>query len=206
MDRKTFFVMAGAMAVALAGQFPVQASAAQKTAIFAGGCFWCVEKDFEHVDGVSEVVSGYTGGTLENPTYRNHEGHVEAVRIMFDDSKVSYQDLLKTYWRSVDPTDAGGQFCDRGHSYTTAIFALDDEQMKQAELSRAEVEASGKLPGPVVTPILAASFFTDAEDYHQDYYKKNPVRYNYYRKGCGRDARIDALWGEEAHAGIRHGS
>ena len=195
MDRKTFFVMAGAMAVALAGQFPVQASAAQKTAIFAGGCFWCVEKDFEHVDGVSEVVSGYTGGTLENPTYRNHEGHVEAVRIMFDDSKVSYQDLLKTYWRSVDPTDAGGQFCDRGHSYTTAIFALDDEQMKQAELSRAEVEASGKLPGPVVTPILAASFFTDAEDYHQDYHRTNPVRYRFYKFSCGRAERLQQLWG-----------
>ncbi len=180
------------------------ALSAEKTAVFAGGCFWCMEKDFEAVPGVGEVVSGYTGGTTENPNYKNHSGHVEAIRIVYDDAKVNYDRLLEIFWRSVDPTDEGGQFCDRGHSYTTAIFALDAEQMKMAEQSKAATSASGKLKSPVVTPILAASTFTVAEDYHQDYYKKNPSRYKYYRWSCGRDARIEALWGNEAHGGIKH--
>lgn len=202
MNKTIFLGIATAMTLVLANA----AGAAEKTAIFAGGCFWCMESDFEQVPGVGEVVSGYTGGTLEDPTYRNHSGHVEAVRIRFDEAKVSYERLLDIFWRSVDPTDAGGQFCDRGHSYTTAVFALDDEQKAAAEASRAAVVASGKLKEEVVTPILDATKFTDAEDYHQDYYKKNPQRYSYYRRGCGRDARIEALWGEEAHAGIKHGS
>lgn len=195
------------LALALAAStaaMPAGVLAAERTAIFAGGCFWCVESDFEKVPGVKEVVSGYTGGTLENPTYRNHEGHVEAARIVFDDSVVSYAQLLDIFWRSVDPTDEGGQFCDRGHSYTTAIFALDEEQKRAALASKEALTASGKLSAPVVTPVLDATRFTDAEDYHQDYYKKNPVRYKFYRTSCGRDARIERLWGEEAHAGIPH--
>jgi methionine-S-sulfoxide reductase len=203
MNRSTFLTIAAAIAAAI----PAMAASEEKTAIFAGGCFWCVEKDFEHVAGVINAVSGYTGGTLENPTYRNHTGHVEAVRITFDPAIVSYEALLHTFWRSVDPTDGGGQFCDRGHSYTTAVFAVDADQKALAERSQAELEKSNRLGAPIVTPILEASAFTVAEDYHQDYYKKNPVRYDFYRRGCGRDARIEALWGSEAHAGIaRKGS
>lgn len=202
MKKAVFIAIASAMAASMAKP----AKAEDQTAIFAGGCFWCVEKDFDHVEGVKNVVSGYTGGTLENPTYRNHTGHVEAVRITYDDSKVSYAELLHTFWRSVDPTDDGGQFCDRGYSYTTAIFALDEEQLEQARKSKAELEASGKLAATIVTPIKLASEFTIAEDYHQDYYKKKPIRYSYYRKACGRDAKIEALWGDEAHSGIEKSS
>ena len=179
---------------------PHATQAAEKTAVFAGGCFWCVESDFEGVPGVKEVVSGYTGGEMANPTYRNHGQHLEAARIVYDDKKVSYAQLLHTYWRSIDPTDDGGQFCDRGHAYTTAVFVADEAERQAAEKSKAEAEkALGK---KIVTPIRDAGAFTDAEDYHQDYYKKNPDRYGYYRRGCGRDARIEALWGEEAHDGI----
>ncbi|GIL00507.1 MAG: peptide methionine sulfoxide reductase MsrA [Alphaproteobacteria bacterium] len=200
VNRTTFALVAVAIAAAL----PHPAQAELRTAIFAGGCFWCMESDFESVDGVVDVVSGYTGGSLTNPTYRNHEGHVEAVRISYDDTKVTYEQLLHTFWRVVDPTDAGGQFCDRGHSYTTAIFALDAGQKQAAEASKAEIGASDRLGAPVVTPVLDAGLFTEAEDYHQDYYRKNPVRYSFYRRGCGRDARIRALWGAEAHAGVAH--
>lgn len=198
MKKAVFLFMASAMAV-----MANQAAAEEKQAIFAGGCFWCMEADFQKVPGVKEVISGYTGGTLENPTYRNHEGHVEAVRIIYDDSQVNYEALLHTFWRTIDPTDDGGQFCDRGNSYTTAIFALNDEQLSAAKQSKQEVEQSGKLPEPVVTPIHKASKFTVAEDYHQEYYKKNPARYNYYRRACGRDARIKKLWGAEALAGVK---
>ncbi len=176
------------------------AQAAEKTAIFAGGCFWCVESDFEAVPGVREVVSGYTGGEMANPTYRNHGQHLEGARVFYDDTKVSYAQLLHVFWRSIDPTDDGGQFCDRGHAYTTAVFVANEEERKLAEESKAE--AAEKLGKTIVTPIRDAGAFTDAEDYHQDYYKKNPARYDYYRRGCGRDARIEALWGEEAHDGI----
>jgi peptide-methionine (S)-S-oxide reductase len=202
MNRQVFSMMAAAIAASLSGQ----AQAAEKKAIFAGGCFWCMEKDFEHVPGVLGVVSGYTGGTLENPTYRKHDGHVEAVEITFDDTVVSYQQLLHTFWRSVDPTDAGGQFCDRGHSYTTAIFALDDAQLAAANASKQEIDASGRLGAPVVTPIVPAMRFNVAEDYHEDYYRKAPLRYSYYRRACGRDARIEKLWGDEAHSGVAKGS
>lgn len=173
-----------------------------EVATFAGGCFWCVEKDFEHVKGVKEAVSGYTGGMIQNPTYRDHGQHVEAVRITFDPKIVSYKELLDVFWRSVDATDAGGQFCDRGHSYSTAVFANTDEQLKIAKQSKTETEALGILKKPIVTPVKKATHWTDAEGYHQDYYKKNPVRYYLYRKGCGRDARIKDLWGDQAHKGI----
>lgn len=168
-------------------------------AIFAGGCFWCIEKDFEHVNGVSEVVSGYTGGTNANPTYKNHGKykHREVVRITYDDKVVSYDDLLNIFFRTVDPTDAGGQFCDRGHSYTTAIYALNGNQLEAAQ--KAKAKAAKDLGKEVVTPIEMAQKFTEAEGYHQDYYKKNPVRYNYYRTACRRNATVKALWGDAAY-------
>ena len=184
------------------------AQAKTEKAIFAGGCFWCVESDFEKVDGVSSVVSGYTGGKTENPTYRDHEGHYEAVEISFDPGKVSYADLVAMFLRSVDATDAGGQFCDRGPAYRTAIFALDAGQRAAAEA--AVSQAAADLGQAVVTPVLDAGRFWVAEDYHQDYYKgtnyvltragpkmqKNA--YLFYREGCGRDARVKEIWGKAA--------
>ncbi len=171
-----------------------------RAAIFAGGCFWCVESDFDNVPGVVSTVSGYSGGTLENPTYQNHEGHREVVRIEYDPSKVDYATLLRVFFRSVDPTDAGGQFCDRGHAYTTAIYVASSDEKAVAE--RAKAEAEKQLGKPVVTPIERAGTFWPAEGYHQDYYRKNPLRYRYYRYACGRDARIEDLWGDAAHEGI----
>ena len=207
-------VLAGAVAAAAAfilstGNMPTgraqsEAPVNAETAIFAGGCFWCVESDFDHVPGVLETVSGYTGGHLDNPTYkdvvRETTGHREAVQIIYDPSKVSYDDLLEVFWRSVDPTDPDGQFCDRGESYTTAIYTLDDGQRAAAEASsKKAMEALGR---PIVTVIAPASMFYAAEDYHQNFYQKNPVRYRAYRFGCRRDARVEALWGDEAHRGI----
>jgi peptide-methionine (S)-S-oxide reductase len=203
----TRFLWLALFAVAI----PFAANADEKdlqVAIFAGGCFWCVESDFDKVPGVVETVSGYTGGRTENPTYNDvtggGTGHKEAVRITFDTKQVGYDRLLHIFWRSVDPTDAGGQFCDRGDSYATAIFATSMEQLAQANASKEELAKSGLLNKPVVTPIVAASTFYPAEDYHQDYYTKNPVRYKLYRFGCGRDARIEELWQDQAHAGIPH--
>ncbi len=192
------------LATCALGAAATPSMAETKTAIFAGGCFWCVEKDFEHVAGVIAAESGYTGGNSDNPTYKSHtaEGHLEAVRITYDSDKVTYDQLLHTFWRSVNPTDIGGQFCDRGNSYRTAIFAVDDEQLAAATVSKEALETSGKLPNPIVTPVVPASTFYPAEDYHQDYYKKNPVRYRFYRFSCGRDQQIQSLWGDEAHAGI----
>ncbi|WP_319411429.1 peptide-methionine (S)-S-oxide reductase MsrA [uncultured Cohaesibacter sp.] len=189
----------------VAASAPAPAQDARQTAIFAGGCFWCVESDFDHVDGVLETVSGYSGGsTSENVTYKNHgaAGHREVVRITFDSNKISYGELLDIFWRSVDPTDAGGQFCDRGHSYSTAIYTLNEEQAEIARNSKNTLEKSGKLKAPVVTPISPAGRFFAAEDYHQDYHNKNPLRYSYYRFACGRDARVSDVWGSEAHKGI----
>ena len=195
-----------AVAFSISALAPSAGFAAEKTAIFAGGCFWCMESDFEKVPGVGDVVSGYIGGESENPTYENHSGHVEAVRIPYDDEQVSYDRLLEIFWRSVDPTDDGGQFCDRGHSYTTAVFALDDEQLEKAEASKEEFEQSGKLSKPIVTPVRMAGEFTIAEDYHQEYYEKNPLRYRFYRLSCGRDSRLEELWGGEAGGGVKKGS
>jgi len=166
-------------------------------AVFAGGCFWCIEHDFEDLPGVIEAVSGYTGGALQNPTYQDviteTTGHYEAVRVVYDPQIVSYEALLGYFWRRVDPTDAGGQFCDRGPSYRTAIF-VTETQRAAAEASRAALEASAVLPGPVMTTVLPLEVFWVAEDYHQDYAKKNPVRYRFYRTSCGRDARVAAVW------------
>lgn len=190
------------------------AAAEEKTAIFAGGCFWCVESDFDHVAGVLSTVSGYTGGASENPTYRTYSsgGHREAVKITYDDGKVDYDHLLEVFFHSVDPTDAGGQFCDRGKSYSTAIYVLDEAQKQAAEEAKKAAEA--ELGQPVVTPILPASAFWPAEDYHQNYYRSDErilTRFGYvtkadaykgYRQGCGRDARLNEVWGEAALRGI----
>jgi len=179
----------------------VAGSALADKAVLAGGCFWCMEADFEKLPGVTDVVSGFTGGTLKDPTYNgNHEGHYESVEITYDPQKLSYRQLLDYYWRHVDPFDAGGQFCDRGHSYQTAIFVANDRERAIAEESKQAVAAL--FPGQtVVTPILAASTFYPIkgdESYHQDYYKNNPVRYKYYRWNCGRDQRVKEIWGEMA--------
>ncbi len=169
-----------------------------QTAVFAGGCFWCVESDFDKVEGVVETVSGYTGGTTENPSYkdvtRGGTGHYEAVEITFNADIVSYEQLLYVFWRTVDPTDDGGQFCDRGSSYRTAIFALNDAQAASARASKAAIS----IGAPVVTPILAGATFYPAEDYHQNYHNTNSLSYRFYRSRCGRDARVRQIWGDEA--------
>ena len=180
---------------------PPEVAEGQKTAIFAGGCFWCIEKDFDHVPGVVSTTSGYTGDTMQNPTYRNHGKHIEALKVVYDPQIVSYDALLTAFWHSIDPTDAGGQFCDRGHTYTTAIFATE-EQRAAATASKASV-AKGDYPKkPIVTPILEAQTFWPAEVYHQDYYQKNPIRYRYYRSRCGRNATVERVWGPHAYKGI----
>jgi peptide-methionine (S)-S-oxide reductase len=172
-------------------------------AIFAGGCFWCMEQPFDVLDGVRSTTSGYIGGTVANPTYEQvsggRTGHTEAVEIVFDPSKVTYEKLLDTYWRNVDPTDKGGQFCDRGSMYRPEIFVTDAEQRKAAEASKAALEKSKPFREAIVVPITQATTFYAAEDYHQDFYKTNPVRYKFYRNGCGRDARLERLWGKAPH-------
>jgi peptide-methionine (S)-S-oxide reductase len=177
------------------------ATAIADKAIFAGGCFWCMESDFEKLDGVSDVVSGFTGGRLKDPSYNgNHEGHYESVEVTYDPNKVSYQGLLDYYWVHIDPFDDRGQFCDKGHSYLSAIFVANDKERQLAEASRKKVVE--QFPGKkVITPILDASTFypiKGSESYHQDYYKKNPLRYKYYRWNCGRDQRLQELWGDKA--------
>lgn len=171
-------------------------------AIFAGGCFWCMEPPFDKVDGVTATTSGYTGGTKTDPTYEQvsagRTGHYEAVQVEYDPARVSYERLLEVFWRNIDPLDAIGQFCDKGPQYRSAIFVLDEKQRALAEASKAALANSGKLPGRIVTEILTAAKFYPAEDYHQDYYRKNPVRYAFYRSGCGRDARLEQLWGAPA--------
>ncbi len=182
-------------------------SAETRTATFAGGCFWCVESDFEKLDGVTEVISGYTGGSEVNPTYKEVSsgttGHVEAVQVLYDPSKVSYETLLEMLWRHMDPTDAAGQFVDRGSQYGTAIFYHDEEQKRLAEESKKNLDASGRYDKPVITPILKAGPFYRAEEYHQDYYKKSAVQYKFYRWGSGRDQFLDEVWGEEKNAPLK---
>ena len=171
-----------------------------KTATFAGGCFWCTESDFDKVPGVISTTSGYTGGTLANPSYRQvtggRTGHLEAVQIEYDDDAISYAELLEIFWRSVDPLDFGGQFCDRGASYRTAIFYHDSEQRRLADASKQRLAQSDRFDRPLATPIRRLDRFYDAEEYHQDYHTKNPSRYRFYRFACGRDARLDQLWGQ----------
>jgi peptide-methionine (S)-S-oxide reductase len=171
-------------------------------ATFAGGCFWCVESDFDKIPGVISTTSGYIGGKIDNPTYKQVSagitGHAEAVEIEFDPQKVSYEQLLQYFWRTIDPTVKDRQFCDHGTQYRSAIFYHDDTQRRAAETSKAALEKSKPFKQPVVTEITTATRFWPAEDYHQDYYKKNPLRYKFYRNGCGRDGRLKELWGELA--------
>ncbi len=196
-------VLAGAAALASA-----QTKSAAPTppgtsrAIFAGGCFWCVEADFDKIDGVLSTTSGYIGGKVANPTYEDvaakRTGHAEAVEIVFDPRKVTYEKLVDYFWRTIDPTTKDRQFCDSGSPYRTGIFVLDGEQLRIAQASKAKLEKAKPFKEPVVTEITMATTFYPAEDYHQDYYKKNPLRYAYYRNGCGRDARLKELWGDHA--------
>ncbi|WP_461211258.1 peptide-methionine (S)-S-oxide reductase MsrA [Desulfocurvus sp. DL9XJH121] len=171
----------------------------QARAIFAGGCFWCMQGPFEARPGVLRVVAGYTGGRTDNPTYEDvcsgDTGHAEAVLVEYDPGRATYAELLDVFWKNVDPTDAGGQFCDRGGQYRTAIFPVDRDQEAQARRSLAEIEASGRLPGPIATRIEPAGPFWPAEDHHQDFHRRNPVRYRAYRSASGRDLALNRLWG-----------
>jgi peptide-methionine (S)-S-oxide reductase len=192
-------VLSGLMlgvALAATAAEPVAQGKATATAIFAGGCFWCMEPPFDKLPGVVATTSGYTGGQKMNPTYEQvsagDTGHVEAMQVTYDPKLVSYEKLLEVFWRNVDPLDKGGQFCDRGSTYTTAIFYANEEQKKLAEQSKAAIEK--KLGKAIVTAIRPAATFYAAEDYHQDYYQKNPLRYKYYRHSCGRDQRLEQLW------------
>ncbi len=173
---------------------PLRAETA--TAMFAGGCFWCMESDFQEVEGVKDVVSGFTGGSLENPTYRgNHEGHFEAIQVTYDPAIISYSELLDLFWVNVDPFDNRGQFCDKGFSYRSALFPATAQEKELVDIS---IEAVKKrFPGQTVyTEVRDAGKFWPVEEYHQDYYLKNPVRYKYYRWNCGRDQRLEEIWGE----------
>ena len=171
-------------------------------ATFAGGCFWCVEADFDKIPGVISTTSGYTGGKTAKPTYEqvssNSTGHAEAVEVLYDPAKVTYQRLVDYFWHTIDPTVKDQQFCDKGSPYRSAIYAQNEEQLKIAQASRAALEKSKPFKEPIVTEISLATAFYPAEEYHQDYYRKNPVRYKYYRNGCGRDARLAQLWGDKA--------
>ncbi|MFO1224802.1 MAG: peptide-methionine (S)-S-oxide reductase MsrA [Burkholderiaceae bacterium] len=189
-----------ALAPMASGQPAATTTTAKAT--FAGGCFWCVEADFDKIPGVISTTSGYTGGTVANPSYEQVSskttGHAEAVEVVFDPAKVSYEQLLQTFWHSIDPTTQDAQFCDHGSPYRTAIFAHDAAQLKAAQASLAALQKSKPFREPIVTQIVLAGPFYAAEDYHQDYYKKNPIRYRYYRSSCGRDARLKQLWGDQA--------
>ena len=187
--------------IIIASFFFYMSVASADKAIFAGGCFWCMESDFEKLEGVSTVISGFTGGKIKNPTYRgNHEGHYEAIEVTYDPGKISYQQLLDYYWVNVDPFDARGQFCDKGSEYLSAIFVANEKERKLAEASKEKVVK--QFPDKkVVTPILNTSVFYPIkgdESYHQDYYKNYSVRYKYYRWSCGRDKRLKEIWGDKA--------
>ncbi len=190
-------------AVALLMLFSAGTGAAkEELAIFAGGCFWCMESPFDKLPGVISVTVGYSGGKEQNPTYQQVSaggtGHAEAVQIRFDPGKISYSKLLERFWHNIDPTVKDRQFCDSGHQYRSAIFYRNDSQRKLAEESKKRVEREKPFPAPLVTEIVPAGPFYPAEEYHQHYYRKNPLRYKYYRTGCGRDKRLKELWGELA--------
>ena len=206
--QKTFLGVASLLfsGLLLAGESTTQlvtpgAEATSAVAVFAGGCFWCTESDFDKVPGVLSTTSGYIGGHVENPTYEEVSygatGHTEAVQVRYDPGKVSYAQLLEVFWPTIDPVTANAQFCDKGSQYRSAIFYGNPEEQRLAEASKAALDQSGKLPGPVVTEIAPASTFYPAEEYHQDYHTKNPIRYTYYRNGCGRDDRLEQLWGKQ---------
>ena len=180
---------------------PTKSQTSLQTAVFAGGCFWCTESDFDKVKGVVSTTSGYIGGSVTNPTYEQVSaggtGHAEAVEIKFDPKKITYANLLKVYWLSIDPLTENRQFCDSGSQYRSAIFYIGESQKKQALAYKKSLEVSKFFKQPIATEITAATTFYPAEDYHQDYHNKNPVRYNYYRSSCGRDARLKQVWGKK---------
>ena len=201
---------ASILATGLLALSAIQGAVAQQTdpqqdlarATFAGGCFWCMEPPYDKLPGVISTTSGYIGGEKSDPTYQEvsagNTGHYEAVQVVYDPDQVSYDKLLEVFWVNVDPLDAGGQFCDRGDQYRTAIFYHDEQQQRLAEQSKGELAQSGRFEQPIVTPILPAETFWPAEDYHQDYYVNNSLRYKFYRYSCGRDDRLEQLWGEQA--------
>ena len=178
----------------------IEPQATLQTAVFAGGCFWCIEADFEKLEGVDSVVSGYTGGAAETANYKEvtykETGHYEAVEVRYNENIVSYSELVEYFWRHIDPTNPRGQFCDSGSSYLSAIFYANEEEQKIVAESLKKLQANKPFEDPIVTDIKAATPFYLAESYHQDYYKKNPLRYNLYRNGCGRDKRVEQLWGK----------
>jgi peptide-methionine (S)-S-oxide reductase len=196
--KRVVLLALGLLVLASAGYVGAQERA---RATFAGGCFWCMEPPYDKLDGVISTTSGYAGGTVPNPTYQQvisgNTGHLEVMQVVYDPSKISYEELLEVFWPNIDPTDGGGQFCDRGEQYTTAIFYHDDEQRRLAEASLEEVRNSTDFSMPIVTDIRPLETFYPAEDYHQDYYIKNGLQYRFYRTACGRDARLDQLWGAE---------
>ena len=199
MRRWILLLALAALGPAPAGADPTSDTPKTAFANFAGGCFWCMEPPFEALAAVLSVTSGYTGGHVANPSYEQVSeggtGHREAVRVEYDPARVSYSQLLDVFWRNVDPLDAGGQFCDRGSQYESVIFVADAEQRRLAEASKKTLEQSKRFERPIATVILEAGPFYPAEDYHQDYARKNPLRYRFYRHGCGRDARLEAVWG-----------
>lgn len=204
--KKSILAACAALGIALGTSAAIAQKAATETAIatFAGGCFWCIESDFDKVPGVLATVSGYTGGKTDNPTYRQvsrgDTGHREALQITYDPTKISYAQLLTVFWHSVDPVDPGGQFCDRGVPYQTAVFFHNEEQRKLAEASKAQ--AMKDLGTKIFTPVETAAKFYRAEEYHQDYHNKKPLRYKYYRWNCGRNQKVEKLWGDKAYMGI----
>ena len=193
---------AAALALLCAAFATTQALAETKTAIFAGGCFWCMEQPFDVLPGVSSTTSGYIGGTADTANYRTVSsgttGHFEAVKVEYDPARVSYEKLLDVFWHNIDPGNSTGQFCDTGPQYRTGIFFTDEAQKKAAEESKAALAKSGVLKGPIATEIMPAGAFYPAEDYHQDYYIKSKAKYEFYRHGCGRDARLKVIWGDAA--------
>ena len=191
----------GIIFTAYADTKPDTSPSTTEKATFAGGCFWCMEPPFDKLNGVISTTSGYTGGHVENPSYKQvsagSTGHTEVVQIVYDPDKIGYEALLEVFWKNIDPTTRDRQFCDKGSQYRTGIFYHDESQRELAEQSKAKLEQSKPFDAPIVTEITAASQFYPAEDYHQDYYQKNPLRYKYYRYACGRDDRLEQLWGKE---------
>jgi peptide-methionine (S)-S-oxide reductase len=188
------------VAPGFAADDPARSEESLAVATFAGGCFWCMEKPFDGLDGVKSTIVGYTGGSKANPSYEQVSaggtGHAEVVQITYDPARISYQELLQVFWRNIDPTTPARQFCDRGTQYRSAIFFLDDSQFEAARRSVEELERNKPFPEAIVTEVVPAGKFYEAEEYHQDYYVKNPIRYKYYRHGCGRDKRLKDLWGD----------
>ena len=203
IQRRFIAVAIGLIACMIFAQVPLAESpgaSPSAKAYFAGGCFWCMEEAFEKVEGVVTVVSGYMGGTVANPTYEEvsagRTGHAESVEVTYDPTRVTYQKLLDSFWHNVDPLTPNAQFCDHGTQYRSAVFYSTEAEKRQAEESKAAIEQARKFPAPIVTQLVPAATFYPAEDYHQDYYKKNPLRYKYYKYGCGRANRLEALWGK----------